>query len=67
MCFRPPAWLALPDRVYEPLALNDAIYCGETEPRADGELVALCDYHQRIHHLGIYGDAELVRLLESSQ
>jgi hypothetical protein len=65
MCFQSPTWLALPDRRYERLGDRDALYCGETEMRSDGELVALCDHHQLIHWLGIYGNDEAIRALES--
>jgi hypothetical protein len=66
MCLRPPVWLALPDRSYERLADNDALYCGETEPRGDGELVALCDYHSGLHRFGLYGgDDDLAKALEA--
>lgn len=67
MCFNPPEWLVLPDRSYEPLADNDALYCGETEQRSDGEAIALCDYHSGLHWLGIYGDDELIKALEAGK
>ena len=63
MCLRPPVWLALPDGGYE---RNDALYCGETEPRSDGELIAFCDYHSGLHGLGLYGgDDKLAKVLEA--
>jgi hypothetical protein len=66
MCFDPPKWLVLPDRSHERLADNDALYCGETGPRSDGEAIALCEYHSGLHWLGIYGDGELTKAFESA-
>jgi hypothetical protein len=67
VCLHMPTWLSLPDRRYERIGKWDALYCGDTEHQANGQLLALCDEHKALHWLGIYGDDELMKAYEFSR
>src|SRR5216683_1972907 len=42
-CRKIPAWVGLPNGLSVRLADANGLYCGQTEKRHDGKLIALCE------------------------